>query len=85
MAPIPGAFNPGNHNPDPTAGLFGLGLGSKVSGAITGGQILAIGEGLAASHHRQIDRSAITEDVGHGPPIAVFRLVLETDYPMSTT
>ena len=58
MAPIPGAFDPPTYSPNTTAGLFGLGLGSQVGAAITSGQILAIGEGLAALHHRQIDGAA---------------------------
>ena len=62
------------------AGLFGLGLGSQVGATIAGGQVLAISEGLAVFNHGQIDGSAITEDFGHGPPIAVFRLNLETDH-----
>jgi hypothetical protein len=34
MAPIPGAFDPSGNSPHPTAGLFGLGLGSQVGAAI---------------------------------------------------
>jgi len=74
MAPIPGAFDPPIYSPDTTAGLFGLGVCSQISTAITGGQILAIGEGLAALHHRQIDGSAIAEHLGHGAAVAVFYL-----------
>jgi hypothetical protein len=80
MAPIPWAFDPPTYSPNTTAGLFGLGLGSQVGATIAGGQVLAISEGLAVFNHGQIDGSAITEDFGHGPPIAVFRLNLETDH-----
>jgi len=79
MAPNPGAFDPSGYSPHPSADLLGLGLGSQVGATIAGGQILAIGEGLAALHHGQIDGSTITEDFGHGPPIAVFRLDLQID------
>jgi len=69
MAPIPGAVDPPTYSPHPTAGLFGLGLSRQVGATIAGGQIVPIGEGLTALHHRQIDGSAIAEHFGHGPPI----------------
>ena len=74
MAPIPGAFDPPTYSPNIKTGLFGLGFCSQISAAIAGGQILAIGEGLAALHHRQIDGSAIAEHFGHGAAVTVFCL-----------
>ena len=74
MALIPGTFDPPTYSPHLTAGLFGLGFIRQDDFTISGVQILAMDEGLAALHHHQIEGSVIAEHFGHGAAVAVFGL-----------
>lgn len=65
--------------PRTTAGSLGGSFCSQMDGGIAGSQMPAIGEGLSALHHGQIDGSAITNDFGHSANIAVFLLELQID------
>ena len=52
----------------------------QVGGAIAGGQILPVGESLAAAHHRQVDVLAIAEHLGHGAAVLVDGLGAERNH-----
>ena len=71
VAPIPRPLDPARYGPHADPLPLRGGLSSQVGGAIAGAQILPVGEGLAAAHHRQVDVLATPEHLGHGAAVLV--------------
>jgi hypothetical protein len=80
MAPIPRPLDPPRHGPHADPLPLRGGLSPQVGGAIAGGQILPVGESLAAAHHRQVDALANAEHLGHGAAVLVDCLGAECDH-----
>ena len=80
MAPTPRPLDPPRHGPHPDPLLLRDGLSPQVSGAIAGAQILPVGKGLAAAHHRQIDVLPIAEHLSRGATVSVDALRAESHH-----
>ena len=77
LAPIPRPLDPPRHGPHADALPMRSSLSPQVGGAIAGGQILPVGESLAAAHHCQVDVLATAEHLSHGAAESVDRLGAE--------
>jgi hypothetical protein len=80
MAPIPRPLDPPMHGPHADPLPLRGSLSPQVGEAIAGGQILPVGESLAAAHHGQVDVLAIAEHLGDGAAVLVDCLGAECNH-----